>query len=152
MTVRSALLGAGLTALLALGTSACTTFDDDPVPGYGVTTAPVPDELVIDPTTSSAELVVGQTLVVDFGEINSSVGDGWVLDQDVDGVLSEATTRSEYLGEDGSTGGRDTLAFELEALAEGESTLVFEYRFRGDVPDFGHGPTPVTVTVTVTDH
>ena len=89
--------------------------------------------------------------MVDFGEINTSVGDEWVLDQDPDDkVLSEGDPESEVLG-DGAPGSPSILVYEFDATAAGTSTLEFEYHFRGGAPDFGHGPTPVTVVVTVTD-
>ncbi|MEP7766113.1 protease inhibitor I42 family protein [Sanguibacter sp. 25GB23B1] len=151
---RAALVGS-LALATSLGASACTTFDDvdwDIGDELGGTTPTVPDEVVVDATASSAELVVGQTLVVDLGEMNSSVGDDWLITDEPDGeVLREGERFSEYLGEDGEDGGRNTLAYEFEAVGDGETTLELEYRFRGGAPDFGHGPEPVSITVTVTD-
>ena len=151
---RSALVVA-LTVALGLGASACTTFDDvdwEVGDELGGSTPTADAEVVVGPTDTSAELVVGQTLLVDFGEINSSVGDEWVITQEPDGeVLSEGDPVSEYLGEPGTDGGYNTLVYEFEAVGEGETTVELEYRFRGGAADFGHGPEPVSITVTVTD-
>lgn len=152
--VRSVLVGA-LALGLGLGTSACTTFDDvdwDVGEDFGGTTAAPADDVVVQPTDSTADLVVGQTLVVDLGEMNSSVGDDWVITEEPDSTVLGAGERlSEYLGEDGEDGGRNTLVYEFEAVGDGETSLELQYRFRDGTADFGHGPEPVSITVTVTD-
>lgn len=154
MNVRTAALGAGVAVLLALGASGCTSIDepydvDGPLVQGTEETDP-PDDVVVDASATTAELVVGQTLVVDFGEINTSVGDEWVLTQDPDDeVLSQGEAESEVLG-DGAPGSPSTFLYAFEAREAGTSTIDFEYRFRG-AADFGHGPSPVSITVTVTD-
>jgi hypothetical protein len=156
-SLRRPALVTGLALALALGTSACTTFDDvdwDIGDELGGTSVAPTDEVVVEPTAGSVDLVVGQTLVVDFGDINASVGDAWVLTQDpADAVLGAGEAETEYLGEADETGGRNTLVYTFEATGAGESVLELEYEFRGEAPESGQGPDPseVTLTVSVTD-
>ncbi|GAA2184025.1 hypothetical protein GCM10009785_30260 [Brooklawnia cerclae] len=87
-------------------------------------------------TTASVTLTRGTWLLVDFGVINSSVGDDWVLVSEPDpDVLGEPKTEGEYLGEKGSTGGRNTRLYRFATVGPGTAVLDFEYRFRGNVPD-----------------
>ena len=104
-----------IVALLAVGCSG---------PGSG--------QVVVEPTAGSVELEVGQTLVVDFGEINESVGDAWALAVEPDpAVLAVGAVASEYHGEEGMTGAPTTLTHSFEAVGRGETAIEFQFSYRG---------------------
>ncbi|UYO98384.1 protease inhibitor I42 family protein [Microbacterium sp. M28] len=108
------------------------------------------DEVVVEYSEDVATLSIGDILVVDFGEINSSVGDGWVIVSPPDpAVLGEGVEASEYLGEEGSTGAANRFAYRFEAVGEGRTTVEFEYRFRGEVPEDPGEQETAMIEVTV---
>lgn len=101
-------------------------------------------------TTKKATISSGETLVVDFGEINSSVGDGWVIVEEPDpAVLGAGEAESEYLGEEGSVGGPSTFSYRFPAVGVGETVIEFEYQFRGEVPEDPADQKSSQITVTV---
>jgi hypothetical protein len=113
--------GAGLLAatMVAMGLSGCAA---------AATT--------VDHTAEEVTISSGETLVVDFGEINSSVGDGWVIVTEPDAtVLGAGEAESEYLGEEGSAGGPNNFSYRFPAVGPGTTVIEFEYRFRGEVPE-----------------
>jgi predicted secreted protein len=105
----------------------------------------------------TATVAVGETLRVDFGEVNPSVGDNWFLVGEPDSaVLTEIGTATDPVSGCDETGCGVELAWDFEAAGEGETTLVFQYCFRtgpddcvGDSSD-GPAPAPVELTVEVT--
>lgn len=105
----------------------------------------------------SATVAVGETLRVDFGEVNPSVGDNWFLVGEPDAaVLTEVGSETEEVSDCDGTGCPAELTWDFEAVGEGETTLVFQYCFRtgpedcmGDSND-GPAPAPVELTVQVT--
>ena len=105
---------------------------------------------VVPYTGEAATLSVGETLIVDFGEINSSVGDGWVIVTEPDpAVLGEGESASEYLGDEGSTGAGNRFSYRFEAVGVGTTTIGFEYRFRGEIPEDREDQQTATIEVTV---
>ena len=93
-------------------------------------------EEVVPYTAETAALDQGETLVVDFGEINLSVGDGWVVVTGPDpAVLGPAEASSTYRGDEGSVGGPSEYSYRFPAVGEGTTIVEFEYRFRGEVPE-----------------
>lgn len=110
-------------------------------------------ERVVAYTDATATLAVGETLVVDFGEINSSIGDGWALTTRPDaGVLSKGEEEYEDLAEGDEVGAGANLAYRFEAVGPGTTTIGFTYSYRGtegDPEGRTEDPTPeITVTVT----
>ncbi|THV23557.1 protease inhibitor I42 family protein [Glycomyces paridis] len=103
----------------------------------------------------TATVAVGETLRVDLGTVNASVGDNWYLVSGADtGVIAEGDKRTD--GDDDCDGCSGELSWDFEALEAGETTLVFQYCFRtslaectGDASD-GPPPEPVELAVTVT--
>ena len=77
----------------------------------------------VDSDAGSATVPEGGTLVVDFGEINQSVGDDWVIIVEPDpAVLGDGVP--EYLGEDGAPpGGSSRLTYSFPAVGKGTSQL-----------------------------
>ncbi|KDA05885.1 hypothetical protein DC31_15460 [Microbacterium sp. CH12i] len=114
---RAGLALLGVTAL-SIGLSACAS------------------DTTIDYTSDAVTVSSGETLVIDFGMINSSVGDGWVITTEPDSaILGAGTAGTKYLGEEGSTGGGNSLTYRFPAVGAGTTVIEFEYEFRGEVPD-----------------
>jgi predicted secreted protein len=113
-------------------------------------------DLTVSHTSGSATVAVGETLRVDFGEVNPSVGDNWFLVGEPDAaVLTETGSETDDTDCDG-TGCPVELTWDFAAVGQGETTLVFQYCFRtgpddcvGDSSD-GPAPAPVELTVAVT--
>lgn len=130
-------LGCAAAASLALALSACS-----------------PPSTSISATVDEVVVPAGQTLVIDLGEISTSVGDDWRLTTAPDpAVLAEGEVRTETVGDDDATGTPTRLSYAFDALAPGTTTIGFTYSYRGADGD-PHGrvedPEP-TVVVTVTD-
>lgn len=101
-------------------------------------------------TTSSVTLAPDEALIVDFGEVNPTVGDEWVVTREPDpAVLGPGDERSRYLGEDGETGAPSELSYRFAAVGEGTTVIQFEYRFRGAVPEDLDDQKTAEITVTV---
>lgn len=133
-------------ALLALAAGACSgggSSDDRP---------DLPEEVVVDHTEATAEVAVGQTLVVDFGEISSSIGDGWAVAVEPDpAVLGPGEEDSETVGEE-VPGARSELWYSFDAVAEGTTSITFQYSYRGDTEvEYRGGPSTLEMDVTVTE-
>ena len=77
-------------------------------------------------------LAARPVLVVDFGEINESVGDAWALTVEPDpAVLAVGAVASEYQGEEGMTGAPTALTHSFEAVGRGETAIEFQFSYRG---------------------
>ena len=104
----------------------------------------------VEYTASSVSLARGEALVVEFGEVNHSVGDDWVLTREPDpAVLGEGDERSRDLGEDGETGSPSQMTYRFPAIGAGTTVVRFEYRFRGAVPEDPANRKSAEITVTV---
>ncbi len=103
-------------------------------------------------TASEVTLAVGETLVVDFGDYNPSVGDGWDLTTRPDAeVLSKGESIHDDGGEELPPGSSLHLLWEFTAEGPGTTTIGFTYSYRGDEGDpegRTEDPNP-TITVTV---
>ena len=110
-----------VSAALVLALGACTQAPDQVIP-Y---------------TAEVAALAVGETLVVDFGDVNSSIGDGWQLTARPDpAVLSDGEAIQEYDGQgEPPPGSASHLVYEFTARAPGTTTIGFTYAYRGEVGD-----------------
>lgn len=108
--------------------------------------------LSVPSTVGEVHLDVGDTLAVEFGTVNYSVGDQWRVADDPD---PEVLTQ---LLADGSGGEQEPappgsaieLTMRFVAVAPGSTSIAFEYSYRGGAgtpPD--SGPRRRTVTVTV---
>lgn len=107
-------------------------------------------EKTIDYSTSSVTLAPGEALVVDFGEINPTVGDAWVITREPDpAVLGPGDERSRYLGQDGETGAPSDVSYRFAPVGDGTTVIQFEYQFRGAVPDDADDQQTAEITVTV---
>nr|WP_201469571.1 protease inhibitor I42 family protein [Microbacterium hydrocarbonoxydans] len=104
----------------------------------------------VEHTSSSVSLSRGEALVVEFGEVNPSVGDDWVLTREPDpAVLGEGDERYRYLGEDGETGSPSEMTYRFAAIGVGTTVVRFEYRFRGSVPEDPANRKSAEIAVTV---
>ena len=110
-----------VSAALVLALGACTQAPDQVVP-Y---------------TAEGATISVGETLVVDFGDVSSSIGDGWQLTTPPDdAVLSGGQVIQEYEGQgEPPPGSASHLVYEFTAKAPGTTTIGFTYSYRGEVGD-----------------
>ncbi|WP_181164357.1 hypothetical protein [Microbacterium foliorum] len=107
-------------------------------------------ERTIDYSTSSVTLAPGEALVVDFGEINPTVGDAWVITREPDpAVLGPGDERSRYLGQDGETGAPSEVSYRFPPVGDGTTVIQFEYQFRGAVPEDADDQQTAEITVTV---
>lgn len=107
-------------------------------------------EKTIDYSTSSVTLAPGEALVVDFGEINPTVGDAWVITREPDpAVLGPGDERSRYLGQDGETGAPSEVSYRFAPVGDGTTVIQFEYQFRGAVPEDADDQQTAEITVTV---
>ncbi|WP_341945543.1 protease inhibitor I42 family protein [Microbacterium sp. LWH11-1.2] len=107
-------------------------------------------EKVIDHTADSVTLAPGEALVIDFGEVNSSVGEDWEITQEPDpAVLGPGEERSRYLGEDGMTGAPSEVTYRFAPAGEGTTVIEFEYRFRGEIPEDPEDQKTAKIEVTV---
>ena len=95
-----------------------------------------PASVTVGYEESSVTIEDGTELVIDFGEVNASVGSDWVIISEPDpSVLTHGDKVSEYAGEEGSVGGPSELAYRFTATGTGMTKIQFEYQFRGAVPD-----------------
>ncbi|WP_081913341.1 protease inhibitor I42 family protein [Glycomyces sp. NRRL B-16210] len=103
----------------------------------------------------SASVSAGETLRIDFGKVNPSVGDSWYLVEEPDAaVLTEVGRETRDDPDCDGDGCGIELAWDFEAVGPGETTLVFQYCFRTDLEECVADPEreePVELTVTVTD-
>lgn len=107
-------------------------------------------EKSVDHTTSAVSLTSGEALVVDFGTINPTVGDAWVLIREPDpAVLGPGEERSRYLGEDGEAGAPSEVSYRFPPVGTGTTVIQFEYQFRGAVPADAEDQQRAEITVTV---
>jgi len=104
--------------------------------------------VTVPASSGTARVGVGQTLVVDIGRVNASVGDGWELARPPDPTIL-ADLGSRYAGDSpAAPGSGGTMTWEFRGVAPGTTTVVLQYRYRGEVPDDASG-IPVTIQVTV---
>lgn len=119
-----------------------------------VLTACSPPSTTVSADVDEVEVPAGQTLVIDLGEINTSVGDDWRITTAPDpAVLTEGELRAETVGDESETGNPTLLGYAFDAVAPGTTTIGFTYSYRGEDGDPQgrvDDPEPVIV-VTVTD-
>lgn len=122
------------TAMIALALSGCAS-------GAAVTVDAF--------STDSVTVPAGQDLVVDFGEINSSTGDDWVIITEPDAaVLSPGESQSEQVG-DGAPGSPNLFSYRFVAIEAGTTSIEFQYQFQGSVPDLESEQENIVIDVTV---
>jgi predicted secreted protein len=109
----------------------------------------------VDGTRPGAVTVpAGETLLVDFGDVNNSIGDDWFLIGPADpAVLSDEG--DQYDSECDQAGCGAHMWWRFGAVAAGTTEVTFQYCYRSRPPDCepmpDRGPAdPVTLTVTVT--
>ncbi|MCI1017870.1 hypothetical protein HWD99_04455 [Microbacterium sp. C5A9] len=118
--------------------------------GLGLMGCAATVEKRVDYTTSSVSLAPGEALIVEFGEVNASVGEAWVLTREPDPmVLDEGDERNRYLGEEGETGAPSEMTYRFAAIGGGTTVVRFDYQFRGSVPDDPQDRRSAEITVTV---
>ncbi|WP_146008121.1 protease inhibitor I42 family protein [Microbacterium aurantiacum] len=118
--------------------------------GLGIAGCAGAAEKTVEHTADSVTLAPGETLVVDFGEINPSVGDAWVITQEPDAaVLGPGEEETRYTGEEGMTGAPSELSYRFAPVGTGTTVIEFEYQFRGEVPEDLDDQKTAKIEVTV---
>jgi predicted secreted protein len=114
-----------------------------------------PPVVDVNVSAGSARLATGETLRVDFGDINESVGDSWHVVGDPDpAVLTEKERDYDVDCDQPGCGGH--LRWTFTATGPGTTTVVFQYCYRSRPGDDcapapgGQSNQPVTLSVTVT--
>ncbi|NUR73914.1 MAG: protease inhibitor I42 family protein [Hamadaea sp.] len=98
----------------------------------------------------------GQTLSIDLGKVNGSIGDSWYVVESGDrAILGEPDREYDSDCHGGEVGCGGTLSYEFKAVGVGKTKLVFQYCYRSGPSNCdtssGRGPTtPQTIKVTVT--
>lgn len=107
-------------------------------------------EKTVDHTAESVSLAPGEALVVDFGEVNATVGQEWSITREPDAdVLAPGEKRAKYLGESGETGAPSELSYRFAPAGEGTTVIEFEFLFRGSVPEDPEDQKTAKIEVTV---
>lgn len=105
-------------------------------------------------SAGSTTVSTGDTLEVDFGEVNSSIGDGWFVMSPPDPEIlvdrgSHLTSRCDQ------PGCGSQLTWRFTATKAGSTTVTFRYCYRTQLaecdPGPGRGPSvPVSLSISVT--
>jgi Chagasin family peptidase inhibitor I42 len=113
-----------------------------------------PTQVRVPMTAGTATLRTGETLRVDFGTINTGIGDAWFIMTQPDGAI---LTESDQIFDSacGQPGCDSRMAWTFKATGAGTTTVVFRYCYRSRLdncdPGPGRGPKdPVPLAVTVT--
>jgi predicted secreted protein len=128
----------GFTGLLVLVTAGCLG----------------PKVINVDIDAGSARLARGETLRVNLGEVNYSIGDQWYLVSPPDAAIL-AEKDQEYDSECANPGCGGRLHWRFTATGAGRTYVVFRYCYRtppdrcAPAPN-GRTDTPVALNVTVT--
>lgn len=105
-------------------------------------------EKTVPYTATSVDLAPGEALVVEFGEVNGSVGDEWVLTEEPDpAILGEGEELTRALGD--APGSPSELSYRFEPVGAGTTVITWEYRFRGEVPEEPADQRTAEIRVTV---
>ncbi|HWU28249.1 MAG TPA: protease inhibitor I42 family protein [Microbacterium sp.] len=101
----------------------------------------------VDADEPTAVVKVGEEVVVDLGEVNSSVGTEWVLVEEPDpAVLGGEDVDFVSDQPNPPPGSSSNMTVTFDAVGAGETTLTYEYRFRGEASK-DRGPLTFTITV-----
>lgn len=107
-------------------------------------------QATVDAGHLSGTVPVGGELVVDLGEVSPGVGDGWLLVEAPDPkVLGEPSEKMEPTSGKTSPGSSSVMTVTFPAVGKGETTLTYEYRFRGEVPEDPADQQTLTFDITV---
>lgn len=101
-------------------------------------------------TDTEVTLSQGDVLEVDFGTINQSIGDEWSVTQQPDASVLVTTIRPGDPNATPVAPGSDTpFSLFYEAVGTGETSITFQYTYRGTETTPADGPGTTTLTVTV---
>ena len=89
----------------------------------------------VEPDDGAVTLGVGEVLVVEMGEVSSSIGDDWDVDVEPDpAVLGTGEQHVEDDGEVAPGSGVD-VEYRFAAVGEGTTSITFQYAYRGSTDD-----------------
>lgn len=101
-------------------------------------------------TDTEVTLSQGDILEVDFGTINTSIGDEWTVTAQPDPNILVNSVRPAAPDATPAPPGSDTeYAMYFEAVGAGETSVTFQYTYRGTETTPADGPGTTTLTVTV---
>jgi hypothetical protein len=149
------IVGLAIAALLALPvTAGCTRGTGS---GNGELRGDLyPAGTLVRYDAGTARVRVQQLVVVDFGTVNTSIGDSWHLVTKPDpAVLTERGPMFESACQANQAGCDAQLRWEFKAAAAGTTSMVFRYCYRSQPTNCQPAPTdrgpaePVTLDVTV---
>lgn len=132
-----------LFAVVGVGVSCATGEANDP--DHATTPArPQAPATSVDSTTERVQLEVGQTLAIEFGTINYSIGDSWSIATDPDPavlqeLLQEVETPEDVSQQPPMPGADTTLTMRFVAVGTGQTTIEFQYSYRGRQQDTRDG-------------
>jgi len=112
------------------------------------------DTVTVAVGAGSATVSTGDTLAVDLGEVNSSIGDAWFLVTPPDsGILTDQGSQFDTHCDQPGCGSR--MSWHFTAAKAGTTKVTFRYCYRTRLdacdPGPGRGPSePVSIAVTVT--
>lgn len=106
--------------------------------------------VTVDYTDGEVTLAEGDVLEVNFGTINTSIGDEWGITAQPDSDIVVNTVRPGDPNATVVAPGSDTeFSLYFEAVGTGETSVTFQYSYRGTETTPAEGPGSTTLTIKV---
>lgn len=139
-----------IAALAVTGCAQASDPDSTDANGDGQSNGDFTVDVTADYTDEEVTLAEGDVLEVDFGTINQSIGDEWSVTQQPDASVLVTTIRPGDPNATPVAPGSDTqFSLFYEAVGTGETSITFQYTYRGTETTPADGPGTTTLTVTV---
>ncbi|WP_282826254.1 hypothetical protein [Gulosibacter sediminis] len=107
-------------------------------------------DVTVDYTDDEVTLAEGDVLEVNFGTINTSIGDEWGITAQPDSDVVVNTVRPGDPNATAVAPGSDTeFSLYFEAVGTGETSVTFQYSYRGTATTPAEGPGSTTLTIKV---
>lgn len=99
---------------------------------------------------AAATIAPGESLIIDFGSVNPSVGDEWNITVEPDAAVADSGKWEFHnQGEAAATGTPSDLQYIVRGVDAGTTMIRFEYRFRGEIPENPADQQSVDFQITV---
>jgi type 1 fimbria pilin len=144
-------LAATLTVAAAVtGCAQASDPDSTDANGDGQSNGDFTVDVTVDYTDEEVTLAEGDVLEVDFGTINMSIGDEWGITSQPDSSVVVNTVRPGDPNATAVAPGSDTeFSLYFEAVGTGETSVTFQYSYRGTETTPADGPGSTTLTIKV---